>query len=321
MKKSRFLGTAALAACLAAAVALPGAATAQWKPSGPVNLMIAFTAGGGADTQARLIAAELENRRGWKIVPQNVTGKGGVVMASKLKSQPSDGLTIGIAVTETFGYSMLAAKKPPYSADEFTFITTTAGSQMGLVVKSSRGWKTIRDLVASAKDGGTIRLGAMSPKLADLAYVVQDKLGLKFNTVRLKGGRAVLNAITAGDIDVGWIAGIQAKGVKAGELVNLLSAEGKRLIVSPDAPTLAELGIPFEGGANFVIVAPKGIPDAARKGYAAAVAEVLNDGSTKAAQFVQRAFGGPKLISGAALDQLIADGVSQTGALMAAAGG
>ena len=293
-------------------------AAADWKPSGPINLMIAFTAGGGADTQARLIAAELEKRKGWKIVPQNVTGKGGAVMATKLKSQPNDGLTIGIAVTETFGYNMLAAKKRTYGPDDFTFITTTAGSQMGLVAKADRGWKTIRDTIAEAKSGKAIKVGAMSQKLADLAYTIEQKYGVRFNVVMLKGGRAVVNAVTAGDVDMGWGAGIQNKAVKAGDLVNLLSGEPKRLALSPDAPTLGELGIPFNAGASFLIVAPKGIPDDAREGIANAIAEVLNDKSTKAAQFVQRAFGGPKLISGDALNKMIASGIANSTKLMAA---
>ena len=306
----------AIAVGLAAAATSPAAA--DWKPSGPVNLMIAFTAGGGADTQARLIAAELEKRKGWKIVPQNVTGKGGAVMAAKLKSQPNDGLTIGIAVTETFGYNMLAAKKRSYGVDDFTFVTTTAGSQMGLVAKADRGWKTIGDTITEAKSGKAIKVGAMSQKLADIAYTIEQKFGVRFNVVMFKGGRAVVNAVTAGDVDMGWGAGIQAKAVKAGDLVNLLSGERKRLSLSPDAPTLGELGIPFDAGASFLIVAPKGIPDDARKGIANGIAEVLNDKSTKAAQFVQRAFGGPKLISGDALNEMIADGIANSRELMAA---
>ena len=151
-----------------------------------------------------------------------------------------------------------------------------------------------------------------------IAYAIEQKFGVRFNVVMLKGGRAVVNAVTAGDVDMGWGAGIQAKAVKAGDLVNLLSGERKRLSLSPDAPTLRELGIPFDAGANFVVVAPKGIPDAARKGIANGIAEVLNDKSTKAAQFVQRAFGGPKLISGDALDEMIVGGIANSKELMAA---
>ena len=311
------LSAAAAAATAALAIAATPSA-AEWKPSGPINLMIAFRAGGGADTQARLISASLEKNKGWKIIPQNVTGKGGAVMARKLKTQPNDGLTIGIAVTETFSYNMLTAKKPGYSLSDFTFITTTAGSQMGIVAKASRGWKSIHDLVKAAKGGAKIKFGAMGPRLADLAYTVEQKFGIELNTVMFKGGRGVLNAITAGDVDAGWVAGIQGKGVKSGDLVNLLSGESSRLNVSPDAPTMMELGIPYDAGGKFVIVAPKGIPADARKGLADTIASVLNDKSTKAAQFVTRAFGGPLLISGAALDKLIADEIASSKQLMEA---
>ena len=48
---------------LVAAVALTASTgamlAADWTPPGPIKLMIAFRAGGGADTQARLIAEAL----------------------------------------------------------------------------------------------------------------------------------------------------------------------------------------------------------------------------------------------------------------------
>ncbi len=315
----KYLGRSAVAAGIAGTLALSaGSAAAAWKPSGPINLMIAFAAGGGADTQARLIATELEKTKGWKIIPQNVTGKGGSVMARKLKTQPNDGLTFGIAVTQTFVYNPLVEKKPGFAAGDFTYVTTTAGTQLGIVAKTSRGWKSIRDVIAAAKSGSKIKLGAMGPKLADIAYVIEQEFGVKFNTVMLRGGRAVLNAITAGDVDAGWVAGIQAKGVKSGDLVNLLSGETGRLKISPNVPTLAEIGIPYTAGVNFLIVAPKGIPDAARRGMADAVASVLKDKSTKAAKFVQRAFRGPQLIAGAALEKLIADSIESNKKLVAA---
>ena len=42
--------------------ALATSAMAEWTPPGPIKLMIAFAAGGGADTQARMIAEELETK-------------------------------------------------------------------------------------------------------------------------------------------------------------------------------------------------------------------------------------------------------------------
>jgi ABC-type glycerol-3-phosphate transport system substrate-binding protein len=59
-----------LAAACALVVMATSGALAEWKPSGPITMMIAFAAGGGADTQARMIAEELEKRHGWKIIPE-----------------------------------------------------------------------------------------------------------------------------------------------------------------------------------------------------------------------------------------------------------
>ena len=75
--------------------ALATSAMAEWTPPGPIKLMIAFAAGGGADTQARMIAEELENKLGWKFIPEQVTGKGGMNLAMAIKDQPNDGTVIG----------------------------------------------------------------------------------------------------------------------------------------------------------------------------------------------------------------------------------
>ncbi|MEM1235101.1 MAG: tripartite tricarboxylate transporter substrate-binding protein, partial [Pseudomonadota bacterium] len=81
-------------------LAASAAAAADWTPPGPIKLMIAFAAGGGADTQARLIAEELESSMGWEFIPEQITGKGGLNLAAAIKDMPADGSVIGMVVTE-----------------------------------------------------------------------------------------------------------------------------------------------------------------------------------------------------------------------------
>ena len=289
---------------------------AEWKPSGPITVLIGFSAGGGTDTQARLIAAELEKRKGWKIIPQNMPGKAGGIMARKLKNMPADGLSIGMAVTESFGYAMLASKKAGYTAKDMTYIATTTGSQMGIVAKTGKGWKTLKDVISEAKKGKVFKFAGMSPKHADINYLIEQKYGVKFNTVILRGGKKVMNAITAGDVDLGYGAGIQAKAVRAGQRVNLASGLGKRLKVSPDAPTLMEMGIPYDLGAKFIFVGPAGMPANVRKTLADAIGGVINDPSTKASKFVSARYGGPEVITGKKLDKFIQANIEDSKKLM-----
>ncbi len=307
--KSAIIGAAALAFSMQAQAA-------EWTPPGPIKLLIAFKAGGGADTQARLIAEELEARKGWKIVPEQLTGKGGAVLAAAMKDMPNDGSVIGIVVTETFGYNMISAKKAAYAQADFTPLTTTAGFQMGLVVLSKKGWKTWDDVVKAAKGGEALRFGAMSPKLADMAYLLGKHAGFEFNIVMVKGGKGVMNGLNAGDLDIGWGAGIQTKAVKAGDMVNLLSALTKRLDASPDAPTLGEIGMDMNAEGYFMFTAPAGIPDDARAAISEAIAEIVTDPSSKANAFITKGFGGPVVIKGAALEEVLAKDAAAAEKLM-----
>ena len=254
----QWLKTGAAALGIVAATAL-GAAAEDWKPAGPVKLMIAFAAGGGADTQARLIAEELEATLGWSFIPEQVTGKGGLNLAAAMKSEANDGTVIGMAVTETLGYNMAASNSGMTPAD-FTPITTTAGFQMGVVARSDKGWNTMADVVAAAKSGQDIRFGVMSPRLADLAYLLGKAQGVDFNIISVKGGKAVMNGVNAGDMDIGFMAGIQAKGVAAGDLVNLASALKAPLVQTPDAPTFADLGVEFSADGISCSWAPRVCP-------------------------------------------------------------
>lgn len=316
MKGLLKLGITAIGAL---ALTISSVHAADWKPSGPIKMMIGFAAGGGADTQARLIAEALEEKHGWKIIPEQVTGKGGMVLAQALAKEPADGTSIGMIVTETLGYNLMAAKKSGVELSDFTPLTTTAGFQMGVIAKTDKGWKDMNDVFAAAKGGQKIRFGAMSPRLGDLAYLLGKANGVEFNIVMVKGGKAVMNGVNAGDLDVGFAAGPQTKGVLAGDLVNLASALPEPLKVSPDAPLFKDLNLPYTGDGYFMFAAPAGLPAEARQALTAAIGKVITDEETKAAKMISKAFGGPTIIQGEDLDNFMTGSFDKAGELMKAA--
>jgi tripartite-type tricarboxylate transporter receptor subunit TctC len=293
-----------------AAILVASPASAEWKPTGPIKMMIGFTAGGAADTQARLIAEELQSRKGWKVIPETVLGKGGAVLAAKMKKEPADGTSIGMIVSETVGYTMISDRNPGYTEGDFTYLATTAGTQLGVVATAGKGWKTLADAVKESKAGKKLTFGVMTPSLADGAYLLGKAQGVDFNIVNFKGGKGVLDAIVAGDIDMGWVAGPQGRAVAAGELVNLASGERSRLDMSPDAPTIKELGFAQDLGLYFMFVAPKGLSPEARSALSAAIVDIVNDPNSKTHAYIAKLFDKPTVISGAALDSCVADSLA-----------
>ncbi|MBE0623484.1 MAG: hypothetical protein IH606_01605 [Burkholderiales bacterium] len=306
-------------ALAAALTLLTTPAMAQWKPSGPIKMMISFSPGGTADTLARLIGEEMEARAGWKVIPETVAGKGGNVLAAKLKNEPADGTSIGL-ITDQIGYAVLAEKDPGFAPGDFAYLTTVAGTQTGLVAKASKGWKTLADVVKDAKGGKKLVVGALSPMYADALYLLGKHLKVNFNIVNFKGGNSVQNAILAGDIDMGFLAGVQRRGVESGTLVNIVSGERSRLKMTPDAPTLSESGFPVDLGARFLFAAPKALKPEAKQALTKLIVDIVQDPKSKAHGFITKSLGDPVVIQGADLDKLIADSFAQAKMLLSKEG-
>lgn len=313
---NRIAKTCAMLASLAAA---PFAASAQeWTPPGPITLMIGFAAGGGADTQARLVASGIEDKTGWTILPQQVTGNSGLNLAKELGTAPADGTVIGMVVTETLAYNAVIAGDPALQAENFTPLATTAAFQMGLVAVADGRFSTWDKVKAEADAGTAVRFGVATERQADFAYHFGLETGIPFNIVSVAGGAEIMNGIRAGDLDIGWVAGAQAKAVAAGELVNIATAIPTPLAESPDAPSIVDLGSKFYLDGYFMFLAPKGIPEEARAALAQAIADVASDPNTQAGELIQRSFGGAAVLTGAELDAFIAKGVEDSAQLLEA---
>jgi tripartite-type tricarboxylate transporter receptor subunit TctC len=306
------------AAALALTTSTFAAHAQEWEPSGPIKMMIGFQAGGGVDTVGRLLAEELGTAKGWEIIPENVVGRAGGALAVELKGQPADGLALGVLPTEALTYGILAAQNAGYALEDFTYISTITGTQMGIIAKADRGWKTLADVIEAAKAGETITAGAMSPYLADGLYLLGQLNGVEFRTVMVDGGRGGLNGVVADDLDIAWAAGVQTADVNNGTIVNLASGETKPLKVSPDAPLLSEFGVEFIFGPKFMVIAPAGLPDDVRATLADAMGAIVNDPNSQLNTFITKAFSGPEAIQGAELDAFIQSSFEKTSQMIEA---
>ena len=281
-----------------------GAAPAQWEPEGPISLWIGFGPGGGTDTQARTLTKELEELKGWRVIPENKEGGGGTVMAVQLKEAPADGQTIGFAINTTFDFATLGSEN--LSLDDFTPITTTAGSQVAILARADSGWETLEDMVEAAKSGTKIVWANWGDQVEAGSEIVAQHFGIPVNHLRAGGGRGSINALLAGDANVAWGGGVQKGLVDAGELVILASGEDEPLVQAPQKKTLQDYGIDYSFDYQFMLAGPKGMSEEARDAIAGAIGEILSNPESETRQFITKQYPpGPVLIAGDELaDQL-----------------
>ena len=102
-------------------------------------------------------------------------------------------------------------------------------------------------------------------------------------------------------------------------MVNLVSGISEPLAVSPDAPLMSDVGVDFNADGYFMFTAPAGLSDEAREALSTAIADIVNDPSTKANGIITKAFGGAKVFAGADLDALLAADEAAAEELMKAA--
>ena len=271
-KKIRTLCFAVLAVVLTIGF---GANAQASYPKKPVNLMVAFRAGGSLDTTFRVFAKALGRELGKPVVVSNRAGAGGAVGASHLKSARPDGYTLGANVSLPFTLSANLGKVD-FMPDDFVYIASITQSQPAFVATPEKGWKSWGDLIKAAKEKGSLSYASQTPwdKLA--VKVINKKEGITLVPVPTKGGGEMIPALLGGHVDFAWSGGVHYKYVKSGKMVVLSACTSTPLVAFPEVPTLKQLGYDISMDVPFLLVAPKGIPSDVLKTLEKAAEKAFN---------------------------------------------
>lgn len=271
-RRSILLGTAA------AFVAAP--AIAQSYPSKPVRLVVPYTAGGGADTTARLIAPKLQEALGQTVVVDNRPGAGGSIGDDAVAKATPDGHTLLIGAFAHAVNPSLMGKMPFRTPDDFAPISLLVTVPELLVVTPSFPAKTVQELIAMARaQPGKLSYASSGNGSAQhlAAELFKMRTGIDIQHVPYKGGSLAVADVAAGHVPF-YFGNMSAAlpQSRGGKVRALAVTSPQRSPAAPEVPTMAESGVTgceiFEWNA---LLAPAATPPEIVKRLHAEVVKVM----------------------------------------------
>jgi tripartite-type tricarboxylate transporter receptor subunit TctC len=270
-------------------VLAPSTSFGAGYPDHNIQLIIPNVAGALMDINGRLVAEELGNILGQKVIVMNKPGAGTVLGTEAALRAKKDGYTLLYASAAAF------VSAPASNPEVINYDPAKDAEPLGVHVfmpsvvgvRADAPWKTLPQFVDYAKaNPGKIRMTSIGVGSTThfAIEVFQSITGTKVTHVPFEGGEAVITAVLGGHVESTMDSYSKLKPhVEAGRM-RILVISPKRA-ASPDIPTFAELG--FKGSLPttwFAMYAPAGIPDDVKKALVPAVEKAIRNTKAKVEQ-------------------------------------
>lgn len=259
------------------AALLPLAAMAADYPTKPVTIVVGYSAGGGVDAMARIMADKLPALLGQPVVVENRPSVGAIVGTSYVSKAKPDGYTLIMGAPGPMIFNHAVYAKLPYTPQDFTPISFVSDSPLMLLVNANNPAKTVQDLVNQSKQNpDKSNYAASSASFQLITELFNKKTGAKFTHIPYKGANDSVMAVMSGDVSMALAdAGPASVGLQSGRVKVLAVTSAKRMPDYPNVPTLAELGIDLKVSLWIGLLAPAGTPPEIVKQLQDSVAKVV----------------------------------------------
>jgi len=240
-------------------------AMGQGYPNKSVHVVVPFTAGSATDILARTYGQKLSEMWSQPVVVDNRPGAGGTIGAAVVAKSAPDGYTL-LVHSAAQAYNPSIYPSLPYdTVKDFIDVVPLGGQPNVLVVAPSSGIKTVAELIAQAKQKpGQLNFGSAGTGSGTHINGEKFKLAAGIDVVHIpyKGTPEALTDTIAGRVTY-FFSPISAAlpFVRDGKLVALAVSTAKRSSALPNAPTVAEAGLPgFDYSLWVGLFAPAGTP-------------------------------------------------------------
>jgi tripartite-type tricarboxylate transporter receptor subunit TctC len=230
-------------------------------PSRPIDFIVTWGTGGGADAMARQVATLAQPALGVALPVSNVPGAAGNTGMAQLLASKPDGYTIATYIQDTLMTIPMGIAR--YTVSDFEWVARTQVADSFLFVKADGPFKTIQDLFKHAQaNPGKLRVASTGfGTVDDVSVRFLEKKGYRMTTVPYPKPGERYAATLGGHAEVLYEqAGDVLQYLKAGQLRPLVIFAAERHPAFPDVPSSKELGIEIALPQFRGIVAKKGTP-------------------------------------------------------------
>jgi len=246
MPSPSFPRRAVIMAAAASAILIGSAALAQDYPSRPVTIIVPFSAGGGVDVMARLLAEKLRVTLKQNVIVENKPGASGMLGAGYVAKAAPDGYTLLLgSAGETAINPYVYKDKMAYSPDrDLAPVSLVSRVPNVLVAGPSLKANTTAELLQYAK-GHPGKVSYASSGVGNPQHLngalMESTAGVTMMHVPYKGASGQLSDVTGGNVDMTFVSYAAALPFIQSHKVRALGVtSAKRAAFAKDIPALAE---------------------------------------------------------------------------------
>jgi tripartite-type tricarboxylate transporter receptor subunit TctC len=254
----------------AAAIAAPMIVSARAQdayPSRVIKLVVPWPPGGVTDVTGRLLAQKLSTELGQTMIVENRQGASGTIGHAAVAQSAADGYTLLLGTNSTYAIAPHLFERLPYDGDKaFSPISLVARSPQILCAHPAVPPKDFRGLLdyvrARQPDGVTFESAGPGSSSHLATELLMSMAGFRMLHVPYRGGGPAMQALIAGEVQVGFVDAVIAVPFASSDKIRMLAVStAEKLSIAPQLPTIAEAGVAgFQSSTDVSLFAPAGTP-------------------------------------------------------------
>lgn len=245
---------------------IAGGVHAQSFPDRPIRLLVGYSAGGGVDAMARLVAPRLSSLLGQQVVVENRAGAAGVIAADAVAKATPDGYTLLLGDSSTLIAKHMQAKLSFDPIQSFVPVAGLFKSPLLIVASNDFPATTPRELIAAlkAKPGfysfGTSGVGTVQ----HLGFeMMKGQSGTFALHIPYRGAAQIVPDVISGQVPLGVVSATAGMAqAKAGKLRAVAMMSNDKLAGAESIAALSTAVPGVDVAPRLFLLAPAGTPQA-----------------------------------------------------------